>query len=76
MLRGRRRWLNCKFLWERQRSGFLLDSWGGRREPLGRLDQLSSLQELPVAPAACGHDLKTWLSQQRRRAEGRQRRTG
>ena len=76
MLRGRRRWLNCKFLWERQRSGFLLDAWGGGRDPLGRLDQLSSPQELPVAPASCGHDLKTWLSQQRRRAEGRQRRPG
>lgn len=75
VLKGRSRRQDCKSRREGQRSGFLPDACGGR-EPLGRLDQWSSPQAPPAAPAACGHALKTWLGQQRRRAEGRQRRSG
>lgn len=46
------------------------------KEDVGLGRSAVSSQELPVAPAACGHGLSTWPSWRRRRAEGRQRLAG
>lgn len=48
--------------------------WWKEDEGLGQ--SAVSSQELPMAPAACGHGLSTWPGRQRRRAGGRRRRSG